>query len=372
MDRRPSAIRHGASLDVQRRLPPDLPVLGRSRRQPTRRPVRSGPAAHPVRVRGRDAPRAPRLPGPGPGFEYSRVAQPEPSWSDYAALTTARARAGHDPTTIRDRAVPGGGRHRRRPAGRLQLQLRPPRRARSGSIPTSASPRPTRSTSPAPTRTGRASSSSRSRPAWRRRGWAAARTSSPRRRRHHHAAVLAGGGPAEHPDRGEPGQAWPTRGRVMTSPLTPQAWANRIAIPLEFNPVGISCSINANAQQIIGGELAAPAVAELAAVPVQPARQDAVQLHPEQRRPGPAEPPQPVLRLGRDVGVLRSDRPDPGGPVEPGGLRAAHLVGCGGGVQHRTGPRRRSDGNPQPDELGARRATRSATSTSPRGWWPGC
>ena len=48
---------------------------------------------------------------------------------------------------------------------------------------------------------------------------------------------------------------------VVTSPLTPEAWANRIAIPLQFNPVGTSCSISANAQEIIGGELAAPAVA---------------------------------------------------------------------------------------------------------------
>ena len=48
---------------------------------------------------------------------------------------------------------------------------------------------------------------------------------------------------------------------VVTSPLTPAAWANRIAIPLQFNPVGTSCSINAKSQEIIGGELAAPAVA---------------------------------------------------------------------------------------------------------------
>jgi hypothetical protein len=48
---------------------------------------------------------------------------------------------------------------------------------------------------------------------------------------------------------------------VVTSPLSPQAWANRITIPLQFNPVGSSCPINANAQQIIGGELASPAVA---------------------------------------------------------------------------------------------------------------
>ena len=47
---------------------------------------------------------------------------------------------------------------------------------------------------------------------------------------------------------------------VVSSPLTPQAWANRIAIPIGFNPVGTSCSINSDAQQIIGGELASAAV----------------------------------------------------------------------------------------------------------------
>lgn len=49
-------------------------------------------------------------------------------------------------------------------------------------------------------------------------------------------------------------------GNVETSPLTPQAWANRIAIPLGFNAVGSSCSINAQAQQILGSELASSAV----------------------------------------------------------------------------------------------------------------
>ena len=47
---------------------------------------------------------------------------------------------------------------------------------------------------------------------------------------------------------------------LTTSPLTPEAWANRIAIPLKFNPVGSSCSINAESQEIEGSELASPAV----------------------------------------------------------------------------------------------------------------
>jgi hypothetical protein len=47
---------------------------------------------------------------------------------------------------------------------------------------------------------------------------------------------------------------------VVTSPLTASAWANRVTIPLAFNPVGSSCSINANATEIEGSELASPAV----------------------------------------------------------------------------------------------------------------
>ena len=48
---------------------------------------------------------------------------------------------------------------------------------------------------------------------------------------------------------------------VVTSPLTPQAWVNRIAIPLKFNPVGSSCSINGSTEGIEGSELASEAVA---------------------------------------------------------------------------------------------------------------
>jgi hypothetical protein len=47
---------------------------------------------------------------------------------------------------------------------------------------------------------------------------------------------------------------------VDTSPLTPEAWSNRIAFPLQFNPVGSSCAIGADEQRIVGSELAEPAV----------------------------------------------------------------------------------------------------------------
>jgi hypothetical protein len=64
--------------------------------------------------------------------------------------------------------------------------------------------------------------------------------------------------------RGDLGQENPAGltgvGSVVTSPLTSQAWADRITIPLGFNPVGTKCSINATSQGIIGSELAVDAV----------------------------------------------------------------------------------------------------------------
>lgn len=47
---------------------------------------------------------------------------------------------------------------------------------------------------------------------------------------------------------------------VDTSPLSGEAWANRISIPLSFNPVGSSCPIGANEERIVGSELAQPAI----------------------------------------------------------------------------------------------------------------
>jgi hypothetical protein len=47
---------------------------------------------------------------------------------------------------------------------------------------------------------------------------------------------------------------------VDTSPLTPQSWQNRIAIPLDFSPVDSPCAIGADERRIVGSELATPAV----------------------------------------------------------------------------------------------------------------
>jgi len=48
---------------------------------------------------------------------------------------------------------------------------------------------------------------------------------------------------------------------VSTSPLAPQAWSNRIAIPIEFNPVDSPCELAALDRRIAGNELALQAVA---------------------------------------------------------------------------------------------------------------
>lgn len=48
---------------------------------------------------------------------------------------------------------------------------------------------------------------------------------------------------------------------VSTSPLAPNAWKNRIAVPLQFNPVDSPCSFAQEERRIAGNEMAVPAVA---------------------------------------------------------------------------------------------------------------
>jgi hypothetical protein len=49
-------------------------------------------------------------------------------------------------------------------------------------------------------------------------------------------------------------------GSVDTSPLAPGPWHDRIAIPLQFDPIGSVCPIATNATRVIGSELAGLAV----------------------------------------------------------------------------------------------------------------
>ena len=51
----------------------------------------------------------------------------------------------------------------------------------------------------------------------------------------------------------------PTFG-VFTSPLSPAAWSNRIAIPIEFVPVDSQCSISEKERRIVGNELLVAAI----------------------------------------------------------------------------------------------------------------
>jgi hypothetical protein len=48
---------------------------------------------------------------------------------------------------------------------------------------------------------------------------------------------------------------------VATSPVSPAAWKNRIAIPMSFNPVDSPCALGADERRISGSELVLPAVA---------------------------------------------------------------------------------------------------------------
>ncbi len=56
------------------------------------------------------------------------------------------------------------------------------------------------------------------------------------------------------------GQVFADNPLVMTSPLAPQAWEHRIAIPLEFNPVDTPCDLADDSTRIVGSELLIRAV----------------------------------------------------------------------------------------------------------------
>lgn len=60
------------------------------------------------------------------------------------------------------------------------------------------------------------------------------------------------GTPFETTDSGKP---------VSTSPLSPAAWKNRIAVPISFTPVENTCALGVDERRIVGSELVQPAVA---------------------------------------------------------------------------------------------------------------
>ncbi|HVT78000.1 MAG TPA: hypothetical protein VHD87_13280 [Acidimicrobiales bacterium] len=115
---------------------------------------------------------------------------------------------------------------------------------------------------------------------------------------------------------------------VMTSPLSPTAWKNRIAVPLGFTPVDSACDLNATATRIGGTELALPAVSswepKLCTIPGlqpfsysrlsdQPARQQL--LAAEQGAPGMVVVSRPI-----DGDLLDPDDPVVYAPLTLSGL----------------------------------------------------
>ncbi len=62
---------------------------------------------------------------------------------------------------------------------------------------------------------------------------------------------------------------------VISSPLSPEVWRNRIAIPLDFRPVDSPCDINADSRRIVGSE-----VLQLAVSSWQPALCSGTDLPP--------------------------------------------------------------------------------------------
>jgi hypothetical protein len=72
--------------------------------------------------------------------------------------------------------------------------------------------------------------------------------------------VVPRGTPAEE-NVGTPFEVNADQNGVATSPVAPTAWANRISIPLEFNPVDTPCAINSDERRFVGNELFFPAVA---------------------------------------------------------------------------------------------------------------
>lgn len=72
--------------------------------------------------------------------------------------------------------------------------------------------------------------------------------------------VVPRGAPADE-NVGTPYETNADQSGVATSPLSPTAWKNRIAIPLEFNPVDSPCSLANDERRIAGSDLVLPAVA---------------------------------------------------------------------------------------------------------------
>jgi hypothetical protein len=137
---------------------------------------------------------------------------------------------------------------------------------------------------------------------------------------------------------------------VVTSPLNPVAWANRIAIPLQFNPVNSTCGISSTEQRIVGSELASAAIsswepalcASAGAVPYNYSA-----LPDDQARSNIIQPAYGAAGLS-----VFTDPIDPGQTASSGPVTYAPLTlsGIVIGFNIDRAPALQSDGTLQPDE----------------------
>jgi hypothetical protein len=140
-------------------------------------------------------------------------------------------------------------------------------------------------------------------------------------------------------------------GFVDTSPLAPGPWQNRIAIPLQFDPIGSVCPIATNATRVIGSELAGPAVANWQ--PTLCARRGVPPLTYESISDDQAR----QQLNGQAVGMAVVSRPLDSSTTSPGG-RITYAPLTLSGVVVAFNIDRRSTGGPEPaaeeDLLGTR------------------
>jgi len=119
--------------------------------------------------------------------------------------------------------------------------------------------------------------------------------------------VIVPRGSAAQENAGTPFADQASQFGVFTSPVTSEAWENRIAIPIGFNPVDSPCSLAAGERRLVGSELATPAISSwqpaLCSTPGRPpysyanvsdaaARQQIVE--PAAGAPGMAITPRPI------------------------------------------------------------------------------
>jgi hypothetical protein len=72
--------------------------------------------------------------------------------------------------------------------------------------------------------------------------------------------IVPRGSPVDE-NRGTPFETNAEQVGVATSPVAPEAWANRIAVPLEFSPIDSPCRLGADERQVSGNELILSAIA---------------------------------------------------------------------------------------------------------------